>query len=85
MEITSTLIFKNLKSTWSNIGHYVVDWRRAKATYCIDETNAKRGAYTLIVHVLSVRGKQAIAGCYDFDSREQVEQAIDELNECYFN
>lgn len=83
--MTSSIIFDNLKQVWATKSHYKVDWKKAKAEYILDDTNANEGVYTLIVHVLSVRGKQAVCGCYDYDSREQAEQAIEELKELYFN
>lgn len=85
MEMTALLIFANLKRVGSIKSKYSVNWEKAKAEYFIDDTNANKGACTLIVHVLSVRGKQAVCGCYDYDSKEQAEQAIEDLNEFYFN
>ena len=83
--MTSSIIFENLKQVWAAKSKYSVNWEKAKAEYLIDDTNANQGVYTLIIRVLSVRGKQAVCGCYDYDSKEQAEQAIKELNEFYFN
>ena len=83
--MTSSIIFENLKRVWAAKSKYSVNWEKARAEYLIDDTNASKGVYTLIIHVLSVRGKQAIAGCYDYNSKEQAEQTIEELNKYYFN
>ena len=83
--MTPLRIFEELQHSWYNESKYTVDWSKARAEYFIDDTNADKGVYTLLVYVLSVRGKHAAVGCYDYDRKEQAENIISKLNELYFN
>ena len=83
--MTTFLIIDDLQYTWRTESRYSVDWSSPKAKYYIDDSEADKGVYTLFVYLLSVRGKEAAYGCYDYNSKEQAEQVIKDLNESYFN
>lgn len=84
-DMSATDIFTNLiKIHDSDLNsHEIVPWFTPKAVITVAEIEV--GVYSLIIKVLSVNGKTAVTGVYDFSTIELAEFKAEQLKELYFN